>query len=259
MKLAPLIAATLAMGACFKVSSAPDVRPIERALATAVPVAYVATVATAAFAGQPTPCAQPLGPVVNISVDSSCPLPMMPDASGMITVTRIGDASAGILGAVFTNVNAGARTLVIQSVDAITVNMQDGKLVIAYVDEDVKLTSPDGAMVKQSSWAIEVDPRTTPGDTRDDLVSIDGADQRVLNAETTQTALTGVKLDAAACRANPIAGNGTIQTARGSSALGSTGVTSLTFHSACDGRAMVNVSLTALASSGGTVELDLLN
>jgi hypothetical protein len=245
------------LSGCSSLLAPPDVKPVERALAVAVPVAYVATLANAAFAGQPAKCTSVLGPIANIEVSDACPLPMVDGAQGNITVTSIGSSAAAIYAAVFTSVDIGARTLQVKSVDAITAVTRDTMLEFTYFNQDVKLTNPDGAEVMQSSWILMVDPRGTPGDPSDDAVTIDGARQVVDNGHTTQTALTNVKMDG--CRQNPVAGQGTIETADGGNALGSTGVTTVSFHPACDGRAKVELSVSSsFGSTGSTVALDLL-
>ena len=245
-------------------TSPPDVRSIEEVMGTAVPLAYVATVAKAAFDGEDVDCVSfavdcadpPCTGVVNIEVSPACPLPLVPNASGQITVVAMGAATEiALMSAVFSEVDVGARKLMIRSVDSFIVSRDGSELRVAYVDQDVRLSSPRNVEVQQSEWVILVNTADTPGDAADDRLTLHGGRQQVEGARVVQTALAQVVMDSS-CRRNPLDGVATIEITDGDRP-GASEVTTLTFHPSCDGRADVLVSVgTSVASSGRSIALD---
>jgi hypothetical protein len=169
-------------------------------------------------------------------------------------VTGVG-AAASVYGAVFTDVKADGRSLVVKSVTSFTTTRSGNMLTVAYVDQDVGLQNKN-AKVMQSSWVVQVDTAGTAENPADDRINVSGTYQRV-DGTVLQAALTNVVV-AGTCGLNPIAGTALIEHV--GSGNSSAEVTSLSFHSACDGRAdvvaAVSANIGSLLNGNKTVALD---
>jgi hypothetical protein len=266
--------------ACESLFFKPDVRSIERALGAAVPIAYVGTLAMAAFRGEPTRCVDfatncadpPCGGIVNVRVDEDCPLPLAEGGQGMVTVTgALVSEDTGLFAAVFSDIQVGSRRLVLREVRAFIVTGftdrvfgeargEDGIKVLFY-DADLDFTRDAGVEVAQSQWLVDVATRGTPGDPSDDRMSITGASQEAgagaQQANAKQTAMIMVEMDAQ-CLKNPVRGYAIIEAVNTAEVMDN-GITMLGFHPACDGQADILLSVgTSSPSTGTAVKLNLL-
>ncbi len=275
-----LVVALGVLGACDELFLKPDVGSIERALGAAVPIAHVGTLAMAAFRGEATRCVDfatncadpPCGGIVNVRVDEDCPLPLADGGQGMVTVTgALVSADTGLFAAVFSDIAVGSRRLVLREVRAFIVTgftdaafgqprNEEGIKVLFY-DADLDFVRDDGVQVAQSQWLVDVATRGTPGDPRDDRMSITGASQEAgtgqSRANAKQTAMIMVEMDAS-CLRNPVRGYAMIEAVNTSEVMDN-GITMLGFHPACDGEADILLSVGSSSLSTGTsVRLDLL-
>jgi len=237
----------LACAACIDTGGdSVDAGPAENVIGTAAPLAHAGTLAMAILAGSPTSCAEvvagcstpPCAIEVGVSVGDGCHLPIGADAAtGRVPVTgTLSTPDNGNLIAVFHDVDVDGDRVIFRR-GAFTVTRNGPILNMAYGNQGLELTEPT-VSVDQAGWTVAVDTGTTPGDTTDDRMEISGAQQLVVGANVTQVALAKVVLDAD-CTLNPIAGTATIEKVGESSGA----VTTLRFHSACDGTADVAVSV----------------
>jgi hypothetical protein len=278
--VASLALALSVLVACDELMFKPDVDSIETALGAAVPIAYVGTLAMAAFRGETTRCVDfatdcadpPCGGIVNVLVNDDCPLPLAEGGQGMVTVTgALVNEDTGLFAAVFSDVQVGSRRLILREVRAFIVTrftdsvfveprMDEGIKVLFY-DADLDLARDGGLDVAQSQWLVDVATGSTPGDPSDDRMSISGASQEAGSGEerahAKQTAMVMVEMDAT-CLRNPVRGYAMIEAVNTTEVMDN-GITMLGFHSACDGEANILLSVgTSSLSTGTTVALDLL-
>ena len=255
-------------------------RPIEQSIGTAVPIAYAATLAMAAFQGEDVPCVTlgslctnpPCGGLALLEVSERCPFPIASEAKGTIAVTgsRITE-DTGVFSATFGDIDVGGKRLVFKTVELFVVTefsedlftehpgVEEGFKVV-YLDVDV-VANDDMASLEESGWVIDVATRGTPGDPSDDLMLINGVRQWAgVGSDPTgaaQTGLTMVVMDAR-CPLNPVSGYGLMQAVTTDIQL--LGDTFLYFHEECDGKARILFSLGATTPSTSTlVELNLLS
>jgi hypothetical protein len=277
-----LILVLVPLSGCEDPFFKPSVRPIERSLGAAIPIAYVATLATAAFDGQATTCTDfstdcadpPCGGVVNILVDDNCPFPIADGATGVVSVVgaRMSE-EVGLFSAVFTEVDIPGDKLMLRSIDAFIVSKFSPDLIIGeprtetgikviYYDIDVEFEDSQALDLAHSEWIIDVATMDTPGDPSDDVMSIFGARQAVETgsgfAAASQTALVMTKYESS-CRRNPVSGFGIIESAD-TSRLADNGITMLGFRPECDGKALVLLAVgMATPSTGTEVTLNLFD
>ncbi len=277
-----LLPAVLAAG-CDDPFFKPNVRSIERSIGVTIPVAYVATLAMSAFEGEETDCVNfstdcvdpPCGGLVSVVVNEACPFPLAGDAQGVITVTGVRiNEDTGLFAAVFNEVDVSGRKLMLKSIDAFVVtrfsaqlfgeSQPDEGIKVIFYDGDIEYTDPNVIAVEQSMWMVDVATSGTPGDPRDDVMNINGVRQAagagggdIPSASMNQTVLAQVKMDAT-CALNPVCGFGIIEAGDTGDPMNN-GITMLGFHRACDGKAIVLLSVGLAAPSTSTeVELNLL-
>ncbi len=253
----------------------PSVRPIEQGLGVSVPIGHAAALAVAAFDGDPSPCAQlNAGGVVNLTVDQDCPIPLLPMARGMITVTgAMTSPTSGLFAAVFTEIDVDGRPLMLERINAFLVTRfsmdrmdpsdEDDNLKVIFYDLDLELPSRERFEFAQSMWLVDVDRGSTPGVPGDDTMVISGLRQGAgksgaQQAFADQTLLAGAFIDSE-CQRNPRRGFGLIESGN-SGSFADNGITIVAFTPECDGNARILLSAGLGAPSTGTrVELDLLS
>ena len=143
----------------------------------------------------------------------------------------------------------------VASVSTCVVQSSGNHVTITYVDQNVNISSGEQVNASQSAWSIDVDTKGTLTDVTDDVATISGARQVVQGASVQQVTLSGVVMDAQ-CHKNPIGGSATVS----NTGVSSINVTVLSFHTACDGKADVQMSMGAGQSgNGSTIAIDLLN
>ena len=175
---------------------------------------------------------------MGVSVGDGCHLPIGADAAtGRVPVTgTMSTPDNANLIAVFHDVDVNGDQVIFRR-GAFTVSRNGRLLSMAYGNQGLELTEPT-VSVDQAGWTVTVDTGTTPGDTTDDRMEISGAQQTVIDANVTQVAISGVVITAD-CPLNPVAGTAVIEEVGDSSGQ----VTTLRFHSACDGTADVDVAV----------------
>lgn len=245
-------------------SDQPDIIPAEQVIGTALPLGFAGAAAMAAASGNQIagvdvdsafttfPCTRQ----VTIHVGDSCPLPLGDSAAGVVVIVGIWQSpTQASLSCTFTNVSVGGRKLVVAGVSTCVVQSSGNHVTITYVDQNVNVSSGEQVNASQSAWSIDVDTRGTLTDVTDDMATISGARQVVQGASVQQVTLSGVVMDAQ-CRKNPIDGSATVS----NTGIGSISTTIVSFHSACDGKADVQMSVgTGQSGSGSTIAIDLLN
>lgn len=237
-----------------------NVGPVEEILGTAVPLAYAATLAMAAMAGNDMPCVAvtmscatpPCSGSVTVTLDDNCVLPLGSVGNGTIIVSGNWTSdSEAVLTAVYQGVTIGGEDLFVRQ-GAFAALAEGDTITMTYADQDVQVTSSTDASIAQSAWTVSVATAGTLADTDDDVMVITGAREYVSTSGIGDVVLTGVEMHAS-CPANPTDGTAMVYEVGTSSPA-----TVLSFHSTCDGEADVDVT-TCLQYLGGTVPLDLLN
>src|SRR5207302_1288805 len=151
--------------------------------------------------------------------------------------------------------------LSMSGIHGVIITRRDPLLLAVYLDQDVEIAETSGTSgqqvsVKQSNWAIQIDPGSTPGDPRDDRMTIDGARQTVESGHVTQTVLTSTVIDSA-CQRNPTGGGGGTQILDGNAPAGSA-ETAVLFHKTCDGKVDLVATLgDGIGSSGQSIPIRL--
>jgi hypothetical protein len=246
------------------------VRPLESTLGTAVPAAFVSTLAMSTLKGTVSPCATVVTPPasnghqvrVDIHLGPGCPMPFDGEKTGTFVVTGVWTPGLAIFASDFTQVEHGDRELLVLKIALMTVVRHDTHLLISYQQQDVETTAgaSSSAQLEQTAWVVDVDTRGTE-DLTDDWLTVSGGDQSLFamagarqQGDVTQVAV-GNAVFPAGCRRNPTQGIAAVQ--RASTAGG--GMLLFTFHSACDGRAEVTGAMAPYALMlGESVPLDFL-
>ncbi len=226
------------------------VHPLESTLGTAVPAAFVSAVAMSALGGSVSPCATvvtPPGPNgqqvrVDIHLGPGCPMPFDAEDNGSFVVTGVWTPELATFASDFTQVEHGGRELLVLKIGVMTVVPRGSHLLISYLQQDVETTmgASNSARLEQTAWVIDVDTRGT-ADPTDDLFTVSGGNQSLFamagdrpQGDVTQVAVANAVFHAG-CRKNPAEGFAAVQRAGTSGG----GMLLFTFHSACDGRAIV--------------------
>ncbi len=237
-----------------------NVGPVEEILGTAVPLAYAATVAMAAMAGNDMPCvavtmscaSPPCSGSVTVTLDDDCVLPLGSVGNGTIIVSGNWTSdSEAVLTAVYQGVTIGGQDLFVRQ-GAFAATAEGDTITMTYADQDVEVMSSTDASIDQSAYTIQVATNGTLANTTDDVMVINGAREYVATSGIGDVALTDVEMSGS-CSANPTDGAAMIYEVGTSSPA-----TVLSFHSTCDGEADVDVT-TCLQYLGDSVPLDLLN
>lgn len=246
------------------------VHPLESTLGTAVPAAFVSTLAMSALAERPSPCATVVSPPssngyqvrVDIHLGPGCPLPFDGERNGTFVVTGVWTPELAVFASDFTQVEHGDRELLVLKIGVMTVVRRDAHLLISYQQQDVETTAgaSTSARLAQTAWIVDVDTRGTE-DLSDDRLTVSGGDQSLFalsgarqQADVSQVAV-GNAVFSAGCRRNPTEGLAVVQRAGTEGG----GVLLFTFHSTCDGRADVTGAMAPYALMlGESVPLDFL-
>jgi hypothetical protein len=231
---------------CFGSSDA-DLSGIEVALAAGASIGHSASMTAAAMSApvacvnvtQPCSASYPCSGLASVTLGTACPLPLGGVGNGQVAVSGSWAASdMATLGMMF-GVGVSDGSLSVSEAIGVKVTTSTGHQTVAYAGQDVTVT--EGAQLGQSSWTVEVDQKSTPGDPSDDVYTLTGAQQGVsagTGAQVAQVSLTSVVLDPS-CRSNPVSGMGVIQQV-GTATLQETIVN---FHAACDGKVDVKGAL----------------
>lgn len=236
-----------------------DISPVEDILGTAVPLAYAASLAMAAMAGNDIPCVSvttscdnpPCQGEVTVALNDSCVLPLGSVGNGYILVTGTwNDTDDANLTAVFQGATIDGQDLMVRQ-GAFAAVMSGGVLTMTYADQDVEVTGVNAASISQGAWTAEVDNQGTVLDVSDDVMTIYGAREYVGTSGIATVTLTDV-VWSPSCFANPTSGEALVL------AVGEGSPSELGFHSACDGEVDVNFSLSP-ACINESIPLDFLD
>lgn len=254
---APLLAVALA--AC-----APDLTPVEEALAGSVPVGWAGAQAIAWARGAPGACVHDLTPCVGspcsgaftAEVGGACPpLPLAPEVVGEVAITVVGQASTLLVGADFSALAdpSGARLRVDRFEGGVVSLDDDGGLVsVASID----IAMRGATVVEEGAWAIAVAGAGTP-EPGDDTLIVGGGGQVAAagggGAGAQQVVLKDVTV-APACARNPVAGAALVQAVDTGRGLPVDYVV-VPFEARCDGRAPVYNS--SGGATGDALVIDL--
>jgi hypothetical protein len=242
---------------CFDLGgsgSSADLKPLQSGIAAAVTLGQTSSIAMQGMASSTAVCAAvktacsatyPCNGDVTVTYGSGCPLPLGGDASGTVEVTGSWQSQNGAtLTDTFVGVQAGSRSTVVVNASDLTVTRSTNAAEVRYTWQNVNVQSGVSTLSGQSSWTVDIDQNMTPDDPSDDIYHITGADQGV-SGQVEQISANGIVVDPS-CRKNPIAGSATVQKVSATSIVQAT----VTFHSACDGKA---------DSNGSSVTLDFLH
>jgi hypothetical protein len=242
----------------------PSVAPVEEVIGTAAPIGYAVTLAMAAAAGTVVPCvsgtfqcAFPCTSSIDISVSTSCALPIGDSATGTVHVAgSFTSANDAVLTAVFTGVTSrGNRHLLVTSVTTLAAHRSGDTITIAYTDQNVTLGRVRGVSVSTSAWAVKVNTNGTLGDLSDDQITVSGNRTEVEGINVISVTLAGVEIGPA-CRRNPVDGTATIEAIAGLHS----GTAVLSFHGTCDARVDISGGTGVYSrANGDQLPLDLLN
>lgn len=257
MRLSVRVAAVglLVAASCGDKKADPTQRLVEVALAAGSNLGFAANVALAALGGPvgcgtPSPActSYPCTNEITVALSDTCQLPLGGAASGSIKVSGIwSSADTGTITANFPDAKIGGRDVLVSTGTTVLVKRGTSDTTVTYLGQNVAVRGAT-ALAAQSAWTVKIDPAGTPADASDDSYTITGIQQSAGTGDTSQVALTNVKLDPK-CRKNPVDGLAIIQKA------GSTvDQRVINFHAACDGK-MDSIGLTL---PGGAV-LDYTN
>jgi hypothetical protein len=202
--------------ACVGCSGTVDLSPIETALVAGSSIGHAASIAVASMS-TPTACANvtqacstfPCDGAATLALGPACPLPLGGAASGSVGVGGTWSSqNAATLMLTFIDVGVSAGQVSVREAAGVAVQGDSAHYTVAYSGQDVSV-SGSTALVGQSTWTVDVDTRSTPGDPSDDVYSITGGMQGT-STRVTQVELTNVVLDPG-CRSNPISGSGVQQ------------------------------------------------
>jgi len=240
-RLTPLL--FVAIAACG--ASSVDISPVESDLDSASQIGLTATLAMNAMSSTTSvPCAQVTqacttfpctSGAVTITLGAECPFPIGGTGSGSVTVTgNWTSASSATLSESFTNVQVGSRASVVVSATSLTASPTS----VAFTGQNVNV---NGASVFAAQASFTV---TSNGAGQGFTVS--GSDQSVAGAlDNSQVSLEDVVLSPS-CTENPTGGSATLQSVNGLRIQNDT----ITFHSACDGKAEVDGNTQTLSFGG---------
>lgn len=212
----------------------PDVGPVENVLGTAAPLGFLGMAAMTAIGGEAPGCITDVGTCavfpcvasVEVTIADACPLPFG-ELSGTFHVDGAwSDAETTVLTVDASDVS-GLR---FDGAAGFIVNGTGSGVEVVWAEQAVD-AGDDQADVSQSGITITVDGQGTAA-LDDDIFSITGARQTVVDDVARQVAVTDVVFDPG-CRENPVAGEAVIQAA----GEDEVSVVTLGFHEACDGRA----------------------
>jgi hypothetical protein len=243
-----LLPLSLVCAGCFG-SSDTDLSSIEVALVAASSIGHSASLSASGMTN-PIACVAvqqacngtyPCNGLASVMLGDACPLPLGGVGAGQVAVSGSWTASdAATLGMMFgIGVSDGGISLS-QAIGVKVTSSSTGHTTVAYTGQNVAV-STGATLAAQSSWTVDVDPKMTATDPRDDVFTVNGAQQGASaggGADVAQVSLTGVVLDPS-CRENPVAGMGIIQHV-GTSSLEQDVIS---FHSACDGKVDVRGTL----------------
>ncbi len=267
-----LFGIALAVG-CKRPDPKEVVHPLESTLGTAVPAAFVSTLAMSALAGRASPCATIVTPPssnghqvrVDIHLGPGCPMPFEGERNGTFVVTGVWTPELAVFASDFTQVEHRERELIVLRITVMTVVRGDAHLLISYQQQDVETTTTTAgtstsARLEQTAWVVDVDTRGTE-DLSDDRLTVSGGDQSLFAAagarqqgDVTQVPVANAVFSAG-CRRNPTQGIAAVQKAGTEGG----GMLLFTFHSTCDGRADVTGAMAPYALMlGESVPLDFL-
>jgi hypothetical protein len=264
-----LFGIALAIG-CKRPDAKEVVHPLESTLGTAVPAAFVSTLAMSALGGTASPCATVVTPPasnghpvrVDIHLGPGCPIPFDAEQNGTFVVTGVWTPELAVFASDFTQVEHGERELLVLKIGVMTVVRRAAHLLISYQQQDVETSAgaSTSARLEQTAWVVDVDTRGTET-LSDDRLTVSGGDQSLLavagarqQGDVTQVAV-GNAVFSAGCRKNPTQGIAVVQRAGTEGG----GMLLFTFHSSCDGRADVTGAMTPYALMlGESVPLDFL-
>lgn len=233
----------LALAGC-----APDLAPVEEALAGSVPVGWAGAQAIAWAREAPGACVRDVTPCVGtpcsgafaVEVGGDCPaLPLAPEVVGEVGVTVVGQESTLLVTADFSGVEdaSGAR-LRVDGFEGAIVSLDDDGGLVSVAGVDIAMRG--GSVLEQAAWAIAVDGAGTP-EPGDDTLVVGGAGQ-IAAAVTSTTAAQQVVLQdvtvAPTCALNPVAGTAFVQSVDAGRGLPVDYVV-VQFEERCDGRAPV--------------------
>jgi hypothetical protein len=299
-----VIAALVALSSCNKVSDLlrePDVTQVRNVLKAAMPIGYAANLTMAAMQGAVLPNVTVVRSgtdtstgcfLVNITVDSTYPLPGNVRAVGIITTAGIiVDNRTAIMTAAFSEINVTRGSFVLGDISTFPAvsDTISGKreLDVVYSDIDVNAGSDtllhigitqgqidaelvkyqtmksfdSGVSLSENAWIIRVDDNNTLSNPADDRYTIFGGGQYVEvydnNAEIVQLTMINAAMSPA-CKFNPDQGYALWQNMGTDKSGPDIGHVFLTFHSACDGSARVTIATGVyLRSFGRDIALDL--
>jgi hypothetical protein len=265
-------------------------------LKTAMPVGYAANLTMAAMQGDSLPNVLVVRSgsdtstgcfLVNITVDSTYPLPGSVQGTGIITTAGIiVDNRTAIMTAVFSSLNITQGAFIIRDISTFPVvrdtDIISGKreLDVVYWDVDINSGSDtllragidsgqisaelvkfqtmksfdSGVSLSENAWIIRVDDNNTLSNPADDRYTVFGGGQYVEvydnNAEIVQLIMINAAMSPA-CKFNPDQGYALWQNMGTDGVIPEIGHVFLTFRAPCDGNAEVTVATGVYVRSFG--------
>jgi hypothetical protein len=203
-----------------EITQPPEIQPLRQGFQTCAAVGYCASVATAAFTGQPLPNNIEFDPatrdgytnagIITIHVSDENPLPFNKGINGDIHIAGLWDTNGGVISIIFANISfvdpsfTGLYTVPIslkETGDVITVFAQQDIVIGNGYDTliDLSLSKPkftteldrlnaeqpadEFVAVTQNVWFINIGQNGTPSNVYDDNFEINGGGQ-ILSASS---------------------------------------------------------------------------
>ncbi|MFK7992054.1 MAG: hypothetical protein AB8I08_38910 [Sandaracinaceae bacterium] len=244
-------------GGCGLAGADNDLRDLEVSLAAATTIGQSGALALSAMEGSGsvqcasvvTQCTEyPCEGEVRIDYGAGCPLPLGGEAIGSTTVTGTWmSGEEAVLDFAFTDVRVGERSGVVVSATTIDVSRVDGVTSVEFVGTQA-VARGAVAVAATSNWDVLIDDAGTPGDSSDDIFTIDGSSTAAGGVQARVVQVDEARIEPG-CRLNPVGGTASI-TESGLSIR----TDEITFGAACDGTAELEPTL----GGARTVSMDFL-
>ncbi|MBN1186289.1 MAG: hypothetical protein JXB49_28690 [Bacteroidales bacterium] len=262
-----------------KYNQKPELESLQQGLKTSTAIGYCVSIAEAAHSGKPLPnnvVFDKNSGLIYVKVDAAHPLPFNTNV-GDIVMAGLWTSNGGILSILLANINiieGDVKLYGLHTIPFIKRSEQEGIMAV-FADQDIivgngsdtildlsnitslvfnsemsrldkEKPSDPFAIVKQNVWFIDIDQSGTTASVLDDIITINGGGQiveaRSESGGIMYHALIDTKVDFSLCTVNPVSGHGLSQNFKAGTSFIDLGNSFLSFHSGCDGKALVEFS-----------------
>lgn len=258
----------------------PPIESLQQGIRASAAIGYCASIVVSAHKGLPLPAnvTTRVSPgLLNVKVDNLFPLPFN-KGSGNITIASLWNETGGIMSVLFTGINPDDGDLKIYGFYAVPIAEDpSGEFITSvYADQDIiigngsdtildlssissffmnsrldmlETTEPEDPFVavKQNVWIVNTDQNGTSDNVYDDDIKVSGGGQiaevKDASGGVMYHALIDTKINYLVCSKNPLSGYALTQNFKaGGEPLIDLGNSLINFHSACDGKAHIEIS-----------------